>query len=215
MNELNNIREAFKIIHGRELKDTEIQRLITIANIFGFKTNDPMFPIFAGLDIYYGAFSKFPKKISESVQTSASDATYYAAIKAEAQINMAVAQLVPSVEKAVEKAAEKTIDRVKIMESSVFMLTIIFIISVMTILGIISGSRILDSLKNGYISWFEFWEYIKWGIALGISGPIFMFLAVAEWLNFNNYEGKSWWRWLAGFISLTTVCIIMYKVFTL
>lgn len=58
---MSDIREAIKLISGKESSAEQVQRIQAIAHSCGFALNDSMMPILIVLDTYHGAFKELPE----------------------------------------------------------------------------------------------------------------------------------------------------------
>lgn len=209
-----DLKESLKLVLGREPRPEEIQHSLAVAQAFGIPPDDPMFAIFAGLDIYHGTFSRLPQAVAKAVDKSAQIAAKNAASQAEAELTKAVAQLVPSVENAVTKAADRAMDRVRVMDSAITFWAILCVVAVVFMFGFGLGNRIFTMVQNGTLSGYQFWEYTKWGVAVGIAAPMLMLIAMADWLNISR-AGPQYWRWTAFILSVLAILTLIYKVFSL
>lgn len=201
---MSDIKEAMKLITGTEPSPEQVQKISAIAHALDIQRNDPMLPILAALEAYHGVFTSLPENVASAANKTASDAAKSAAVQAQAAVNEAVAALVPTVENAVSAAATAAVARVQLGESLLTIWGGMMSLSLLLGLGWVMGAHIFSSAQTNQISWSDFFLKCGWGIGIGASVPGLFLIA---FLHFD--EEKKWWQYLAGFLSLAGMLMLL------
>ncbi len=185
-----NYGVGMTLIMGEKPSPERLQRVGAIAHAFDIPHTDPMMAIIAAFECYYGAFSQFPKEITERITKAADEAANSAAVQAKAQITEAVAALVPSVERAVGNAAATTVKRLQIGRSIFTIWAGLCVLGLVFGFGWLAGSHVFSSLQNHVISLGTFWEETGWGIGVGIVSLGLMVFGLTYYLSDTQHDAK-------------------------
>lgn len=107
------VETAFEKLLG-DCTDEERQKIYRMKDALGLQPHDALWMILFALQYHHRLYEKIPGHIEAASVESAKSAAY----KAQQQINSAVAQLVPTVEKAVETAASQAVRRISLTRSA-------------------------------------------------------------------------------------------------
>lgn len=101
---MSDIREAIRLISGKEPSPEQVNRIQAIAHNCGFALNDAMMPVLIALDAYHGAFKELPGR----AQQAADEITSNASKQTRFVVERTVAEsLVPVATKAFKDGVDK------------------------------------------------------------------------------------------------------------
>jgi hypothetical protein len=138
------IRELYLTLAGHEPAKEEIQKLMSAAHILGINEKDPMLILLATLEVYNGMYSKAPSQIAATVK----EAEHNARANADAAIQKATAELIPTITATVKEAIQKTAINTKIAQANLLVLAACLAVSLVFLIGFLTGSTVLASLEN-------------------------------------------------------------------
>lgn len=101
---MSNIREAIRLISGKEPTQEQVQRVQAIAHSCGFSASDAMMPILIALDSYHAAFSELPARAQQAADSIAENTERETRLVVEKTV---VGALVPVAERAFENGVSK------------------------------------------------------------------------------------------------------------
>lgn len=181
---MNDLDASFEKLLGRQPTDADRQNLYRVRDALGLKNNDALWLVLMALQSYDERYKAIPAKIEKA----AHDAAAGAAGQAQAQVNMAVAALVPTVEKAVEKAATGAVQRVQLGASMFSLWAGTLMLALAIGLGWVLGSGIFAAAQAKQITWTQFFDQTGWGIGIGSSIPGLLALSLSG-------EDMKGWQW--------------------
>lgn len=164
---MNDLDASFEKLLGRQPSDTDRQNLYRVRDALGLKNNDALWLVLMALQSYDERYKAIPARIEKA----AHDAAAGAAGQAQAQVNSAVAALVPTVERAVEKAAAGAVQRVQLGTSFFSMWAGTLMLALAVGLGWVLGSGIFAAAEAKQITWTQFFAQTGWGIGIGAAIP--------------------------------------------
>ncbi len=193
-----NIREGMKLISGIEPTPEQIQRIQAIAHSFDIPSHDAMFPILVQLDTYYGVFSRLPDEIAKKNNKSAEDSATNAAARAQNKVNVAVAELVPSISGTLSEAAASAVRQIQLGRSMLTIWGALVIIGFIFSFGWFFGAHALPAAQSHKFPWATFWGNA--GLDIGLGNCSFS-LVLLGGFKFVDNRGKPeilGWGLIAG-----------------
>ncbi|MEI8294980.1 MAG: hypothetical protein WCG04_00450 [Alphaproteobacteria bacterium] len=167
---MSDISDSFKKMLGRDPSDQEMHQMYRVRDALGLKNNDALWVIIMALQHYQNLYAAIPQSISTAAKTAAGSA----AVQATANVNNAVAALVPTVEKAVEAAAAGAINRVQVGKSLITVCCAVLLVGGIFVFGMCCGSHLYDKATRQE-AWDGFWSEIRWGVGVGLAAPALLF----------------------------------------
>lgn len=188
---MSELDESFSKLLGRQPSDTDRQNLYRVRDALELKNNDALWLVLMALQSYDEMYKAIPAAISKAALNAANGS----AVQAQAQVNSAVAALVPTVEKAVEQAAAGAVTRIQLGTSFLSIWAGTLMLAAAMCVGWVMGSGIYTAAavaKN--ITWGQFWSQAGWGIGIGAAIPGLIALTFI-----GKGETKGWqWGTLAA-----------------
>ena len=200
---MSDLDDSFAKLLGRQPSDTERQQLYKVRDALGLKNNDALWLVLMALQHYDTLYAGIPASIKDAAQKAAGSA----AVQAQAEVNKAVAALVPTVEAAVSKAASATVARIRLGNSMWSLWLGMLSLAFMMGLGWVLGAHIYTSAATGHITWSQFFAQSGWGIGIGTAVPGLLLI----WgLSLHN-DNTEWWQWIAGLLGLGGCILLALK----
>lgn len=178
-----NIGELIKLISGSEPSPEQVQRIEAIAHRAGIERTDAMLPILAALDIYHGAFSRLPGNVATRCKSVAEQAAATASTMAQANMNNAVARLVPAFEKQFRESIDAAVKRIQLGSSLLSIFAGLIMLAMFFVAGMLFGSRILAELQDGTLTQAQVWHELGWATGLGIASSLLLIYVGIDWLH--------------------------------
>lgn len=132
------VETAFEKLLG-DSTDKERQSLHKVKDALGLQPHDALWMVLFALERYQRLYEQVPARIEDAANASAKSA----AQKAQAQINHAVAQLVPTVQEGVKNAAEQAVKQIAIKDSSIAVLFGAIGAGLLFLAGVLMGANIV------------------------------------------------------------------------
>lgn len=196
-------QEVFKRLNGREATTEDILKFERLTTTLETTPGDAMLAVLVALDHYERLYAGIPASIQDAAQKAASGA----AQQAQAEVNKAVAALVPTVEKAVSAGARSAIVRENLGKSAITLGLAGLVVGLIFGVGLLYGARIFAGAESGHLTWPDFWNEVGWSLGLGAAVPG-MFL-----LGFANFEDQTtWWQWLILLAAISVIGIMGYRL---
>ena len=200
---MSDLDDSFAKLLGRQPSDTERQQLYKVRDALGLKNNDALWLVLMALQHYDTLYAGIPASIKDAAQKAAGSA----AVQAQAEVNKAVAALVPTVEAAVSKAASATVARIRLGNSMWSLWLGMLSLAFMMGLGWVLGAHIYTSAATGHMRWSQFFAQSGWGIGIGTAVPGLLLI----WgLSLHN-DNTEWWQWIAGLLGLGGCILLALK----
>lgn len=205
------VRQAMKLIGGREPTNEEIQRLLAIAHALDIPTNDAMFTTLVAQDAYHGIFTRLPGEIENKIKHASEDAARNAAELSKNKVEAAVAELVPSISGPLAEAAGKAVRQAQVGKSMVTVWGAMMMIGFVFSVGWFFGSHELAAVQSGKFGWAQFMSDAGTRIGLGISAPSLIMLGG---LVFLSPEGKpDSWGWSFLLLGCASWGVLVFLAF--
>ncbi len=206
-----NIREAMKLISGREPTNEEIQRIMAIAHALNIPANDAMFTTLVAQDIYHGIFTRIPGEIEGKIEKASEKAAKNATELAKNKVEAAVAELVPSVSGPLAEAAGRAVRQAQVGKSMLTIWGAMMIIGFVFSVGWFFGAHELTVAQAGKFGWVRFMSAAGMRIGLGISAPSLIMLGG---LLFLTPEGKpDGWGWSSIILGCASWGVLVFLAF--
>jgi len=198
-------QDVYKRLNGKEATTEDVLRFERLTATLETTPNDALLAVLVALDHYETLYGKIPASIKDAAQKAATSA----AEQAQAEVNKAVAALIPSVEKAVADGARNAIVVQSVGKSAITLILASLIIGAVFATGVLYGARILDYAAKGHLTWGYFLSNIGWTIAAGAAVPGMLMLFAA-----NFEEEKTWYQWLTLLFAVAILSGIVYTMLT-
>ena len=195
---MSELEESFAKLLGRQPSDTERQNLYRVRDALGLKNNDALWLVLMALEHYEQLYAGIPERI----EAAAKKAARSAAAQAQADVNSAIAQLVPSVESAVREGARWALAQESLVRSMLTLIAGCVVVGVVFAIGVLYGARIFAVAAAGQLGWMEFWTQIGWSLALGTAAPGLFLIGVVQ-----IEDERAWWQYLA--LALGVVAVVV------
>ena len=195
---MSNLDDSFTKLLGRQPSDAERQRLYRVRDALGLKNNDALWLVLMALEHYEQLYAGIPERI----EAAAKKAARSAAAQAQADVNSAIAQLVPSVESAVREGARWALAQESLVRSMLTLIAGCVVVGVVFAIGVLYGARIFAVAAAGQLGWMEFWTQIGWSLALGTAAPGLFLIGVVQ-----IEDERAWWQYLA--LALGVVAVVV------
>ena len=199
---MSELEQSFAKLLGRQPSDAERQRLYQVRDALGLRNNDALWLILMALEHYEQLYAGIPARIEAAAKRAAQSA----AAQAQADINSAVAQLVPNVEAAVREGARWALAQEALGRSMLTLIAGCVISGLLFAAGMMYGARVFSAAAAGQFGWAEFWSQIGWAIALGTAAPGLLLVGV---MQLDDAE-RAWWQYLA--LTLAVIAIVIPAV---
>ena len=196
---MSNLDDSFTKLLGRQPSDAERQRLYRVRDALGLKNNDALWLVLMALEHYEQLYAGIPERI----EAAAKKAARSAAAQAQADVNSAIAQLVPSVESAVREGARWALAQESLVRSMLTLIAGCVVVGVVFAIGVLYGARIFAVAAAGQLGWMEFWTQIGWSLALGTAAPGLLLVGV---MQLDDAE-RAWWQYLALTLAVIAVAV--------
>jgi len=196
---MSNLDDSFTKLLGRQPSDAERQRLYRVRDALGLKNNDALWLVLIALQHYEQLYAGIPERI----EAAAKKAAQSAAAQAQADINSAVAQLVPNVEAAVREGARWALAQEALVRSTLTLISGCVVSGLLFATGMMYGAKIFSAAAAGQFGWAEFWTQIGWAIALGTAAPGLVLIGV---MQLDDTE-RAWWQYLALVLAIVAILV--------
>lgn len=207
-----NVREALKLIGGTDPTPEQIQRIQAIAHALDIPAHDAMFPILVALDSYHGIFTRFPDEVAKKNKKSADDSAEEAADLAKNKIEVAVAELVPSISGPLAEAVGRAVRQAQVGKSMLTVWGAMLIIGFVFSVGWFFGAHELTAAQSGKFAWSQFMIDAGTRIGLGIASPSLIMLGGLVFVDpEGNPDSWGWAVFLLGCISLIALILLAFK----
>ncbi|AFS54636.1 MAG: hypothetical protein M0T83_00975 [Nitrospiraceae bacterium] len=207
-----NVKEGMKLIGGMEPTPEQIHRIQAIAHSFDIPQNDALFPFMVALETYHGIFTRLPNEITKKTTAAADKAAENAASLAKNKVEVAVAELVPSISGPLAEAAGRAVRQAQVGKSMLTVWGAMLIIGFVFTVGWFFGAHELTAAQSGKFAWSQFMIDAGTRIGLGIASPSLIMLGG---LVFVSQEGKpdiwGWASFLLGCASLSVLILLAFK----
>jgi hypothetical protein len=187
--------EVYKDLLGREPTDVELNRLLAIREKLGIRQNDAFFLLIIAMEYYRSWYISIPSKI----ETACKEASKDAALGAEAEVNKAVARLVPGVTEELKKAVEES----KVGVTMASLIGGIVCCGLVLAFGLMMGFDLgRQSSGAPRLNWLVFAERVGWAWVVGIL--IIAFAILWVYMKRIGVEGANFILGLSvlGFIAV-------------
>jgi hypothetical protein len=194
MNDLKaNIGALMKEISGSDVSPDQVHRIYAIAHHMGIDHADPIIPLIAAMDVYYGSFSRLPDKVAERCKEIATMEADLAAMLTQTHMSNAVAELVPTFEKSFRDAALSAANRVQLGSSMLSVAAGMVALGFAFAIGWLGGSNVLGLVQQHLITGAQFWDRTSTGLCLGISCPFFVLAGYLLMEQCEKRGGARFW----------------------
>jgi hypothetical protein len=195
---MSNLDDSFTKLLGRQPSDAERQRLYQVRDALGLRNNDALWLVLIALQHYEQLYAGIPDRI----EAAAKKAARSAAAQAQADVNSAIAGLIPTVESAVRDGARWALAQESLVRSMFTLIAGCVVVGVVFAIGVLYGARIFAVAAAGQLGWMEFWTQIGWSLALGTAAPGLLLIGVMQ-----IDDERAWWQYLALVLAVVAVAV--------
>ena len=199
-----SISDGIFELTGKKATSAEVQKLLAIASVMGIKPNDPMIMLYMVFEHYNSLFSTAPDRIKDAVDGAAQNA----ATNAQTAVNIAVAGLIPSINKAVTSATKQCMVIVQIGSSMITVFAGFVILGLVFVLGLMYGSGVQNAMHNDKLNISRVWQYLGIGAFGGIATIGFFIIMT---LYIENEEKKVF-GFFGGFMGFILTATLIYMI---
>jgi hypothetical protein len=193
---MSNLDDSFTKLLGRQPSDAERQQLYRVRDALGLKNNDALWLVLMALEHYQNLYESIPERIEPAAKKAARSA----AAQAQADVNNAIASLIPTVESAVRQGARWALAQEAVSRSMLTLIAGCVVVGVVFAIGVLYGARIFAVAAAGQLGWADFWMQIGWSLALGTAAPGLLLIGV---MPFD--DERTWWQYLALVLAVVAV----------
>lgn len=187
------VETAFEKLLG-DCTDEERQKIYRMKDALGLQSHDALWIVLFALQHHHRLYEKIPAQIEHASIESSKTAAY----RAQAQINQAVAHLVPTVEAGVKNAAEQAMRQVALTNSAFTLVSAAMVAGVILVIGFVLGAGIAQQTT----------DVRAIGVYAGAYGMLAVFTLLSfiwDYLRSDSRDVSSRTIWIAALFLLPVI----------